>query len=109
MRLRESRSISGPSENQVCPYSGYNPHPESGPDNAYGSNGIFIFTVPGRPGMGLHSGRQNNGGPNHPTLGCIRTTDNGTSLLKYLVATDPLTSMIVINNDPNAPQIGTQQ
>jgi RHS repeat-associated protein len=58
--------------------SHYNAHPESGPTGPYGSNGIIVFNVPGRSGMGLHSGRS---GPNSPTLGCVRTTDDATGYL----------------------------
>ncbi len=29
---------------------------DDGTDSAYGSNGLFIFTVPGRMEMGIHSG-----------------------------------------------------
>ena len=74
------------------PYSYYVPHPESGPTGPYGSHGNFVFDVPGRPGMGVHSGRQN---PQHPTQGCIRTTDEATQTIKNLNTTDPLTSITV--------------
>lgn len=57
----------------------YNRHPESGPTDAYGSNGIIVFGVKGRTGMGLHSGRS---GPNSPTLGCVRASDD---TMGYLV------------------------
>src|SRR5439155_3543567 len=53
-------------------------HKDDGPNSAYGSHGIFVFKVPGRTGLGVHSGRanaKNNPGPAHPTIGCIRTTD----------------------------------
>jgi RHS repeat-associated protein len=59
-----------------CQYSHYNRHPSSGPNDAYGSHGIFVFHVSGRSGMGVHSGRANRAGPDQPTLGCIRTTDD---------------------------------
>lgn len=69
----------------------------------------IIFNVPGRTGMGLHSGRANSGAQNHPTLGCIRTTDAAMGFVRNLITTDPVTSMTVINNNVNAPQFGTQQ
>ncbi|MHA6907218.1 hypothetical protein ACQUJS_02095 [Ralstonia pseudosolanacearum] len=91
------------------PYNGSNPHPESGTNGPYGSHGILVFNVPGRTGMGLHSGRANSGAQNHPTLGCIRTTDAAMGFVRNLITTDPVTSMTVINNNINAPQFGTQQ
>jgi RHS repeat-associated protein len=68
------------------------------PNGKYGSYGIYIFKVPGRTGMGVHSGRANKGGPNHPTEGCVRTTDSCMEQITNIVATDPLTS-IYIDND----------
>ncbi|CCF97269.1 putative rhs-related protein (fragment) [Ralstonia solanacearum K60] len=99
----------GPWPNGTFPYNGSNPHPESGANGPYGSHGIIIFNVPGRTGMGLHSGRANSGAQNHPTLGCIRTTDAAMGFVRNLITTDPVTSMTVINNNVNAPQFGTQQ
>jgi len=68
------------------------------PNGPYGSYGIYIFKVPGRTGMGVHSGRANKGGPNHPTEGCVRTTNSCMDQIMGIVATDPLTS-IYIDND----------
>ena len=73
-------------------YSHYVPHPESGAKGPYGSNGNFVFDVPGRPGMGIHSGRK---GPQSKTLGCVRTTDDATDFLKGLNQTDPLKMITV--------------
>jgi RHS repeat-associated protein len=75
-------------------------HNRHAPDanGPYGSYGIYIFRVPGRTGMGVHSGRANQGGPNHPTRGCVRTTDSCMEQIMRIVATDPLTS-IYIDND----------
>ena len=62
--------------------------------NSYGN---FIFDVPGRTGMGVHSGRANDGGVNHPTNGCIRTKDQATSTIwNTHYGGDPLTQMEVI-------------
>ena len=58
----------------------------------YGSNGNFVFTVKGRSGMGVHSGRK---GPASKTLGCIRTTNKATKYLLELHKTDALTSIKV--------------
>ena len=94
-------------------YSHYNGHPESGPNDAYGSYGINVFEVPGRIGMGVHSGRANQGGPSYPTLGCIRTTDEGTAMIKRVkagycdestqtcYAPDPLTTPLSSENTGN--------
>jgi RHS repeat-associated protein len=73
-------------------YSHYVPHPESGATGPYGSNGNFVFDVPGRTGMGIHSGRK---GPQSKTLGCVRTTDEATDFLKKLNQTDPLKTITV--------------
>jgi len=73
-------------------YSHYVPHPESGATGPYGSNGNFVFDVPGRTGMGIHSGRK---GPQSKTLGCVRTTDDATDFLKGLNQTDPLKTITV--------------
>lgn len=82
----------GPWPNGTYPYSHYNAHPESGPNDAYGSNGIFVFDVPGRSGMGVHSGRS---GPQSKTLGCVRTNDEATDFLRTLHETDPLKTLTV--------------
>jgi hypothetical protein len=73
-------------------YSHYMPHPESGPTGSFGSYGNFVFNVPGRPGMGVHSGGQ---GPQSKTLGCIRTMDEGTRAIGELHFLDPLKSITV--------------
>lgn len=73
-----------------------------GPDGAYGSHGIFIFDVPGRTGMGVHSGRAtvpdglNRCGVAHCTLGCIRTEDAAMARLRELHARDPIKAIKVI-------------
>ncbi len=82
----------GPWPNGTFPYSYYEPHPESAPNGPYGSNGNFIFDVPGRSGMGVHAGRN---GPDLKTLGCIRTTNDATEFLKQLNSTDPLQTITV--------------
>jgi RHS repeat-associated protein len=61
-----------------------------GPNSRYGSNGNFVFHMPNCVGCGVHSGRQdscdqaNRCGVKYATLGCIRTTDDATSMLKRL-------------------------
>ncbi|HLA74959.1 MAG TPA: RHS repeat-associated core domain-containing protein [Gammaproteobacteria bacterium] len=71
----------GPWPSGTFPFDRWKAHPESGPDGPYGSFGNFIFDVPGRTGMGIHSGRS---GPQSKTEGCIRTTDDATELLDRL-------------------------
>ncbi|HLE17459.1 MAG TPA: RHS repeat-associated core domain-containing protein [Syntrophales bacterium] len=73
-------------------FSHYMPHPESGPTGPFGSYGNFVFDVPGRTGMGVHSGRN---GPQSRTQGCIRTTDDATRAIRDLHAIDPLTIITV--------------
>jgi hypothetical protein len=80
----------------------YQPHPGDDADSAYGSHGIFIFKVPGRDGMGVHSGRATvpdglgRVGYLHCTLGCIRTTDDATAQLVRTHNVDPIASIKVI-------------
>jgi len=85
-------SSNGPWPNGTYPYLYSNPHPESTSTGPYGSNGNFVFDVPGRSGMSIHSGRA---GPESPTLGCIRTTDEATSFLRHLNSVDPLQTITV--------------
>ncbi|MGZ5008388.1 MAG: RHS repeat-associated core domain-containing protein, partial [Methylobacter sp.] len=82
----------GPWPDGTYNYSHYMAHPESAANGPYGSNGNFVFTVPNRPGMGIHSGRS---GPQSKTLGCVRTTDEATKFLKNLNSTDPLKTIKV--------------
>ena len=75
------RSSRGPFPIGTYSYSHHNLHPGNGPDGPYGSYGILVFDVPGRSGMGVHSGRSTRrdlagrSGPAYATDGCIRTTD----------------------------------
>jgi hypothetical protein len=71
-------------------------HPDDAPDSAYGSSGIFIFTVPGREDMGVHSGRESvpdglgRRGFLHCTMGCVRTTDDAMAQLVTTHRSDPI-------------------
>jgi hypothetical protein len=81
-------------------YDYYKPHAPGGEDTAYGLNGIFIFRVPGREGLGVHSGRKFHQppGPKHPTQGCIRTSDAFTEAVHDLhCGDDPLTHILVFS------------
>jgi RHS repeat-associated protein len=89
-----TRSSNGPWPNGNYPLQSHNNHPPD-PNGPYGSNGIDVFDVPGRTGMGVHSGRQNSGGPNHPTLGCVRTTDDCMKTITDWQSHDPMTQITV--------------
>ena len=64
----------------VYRFSHYNAHAEAGllpaaATTAYGGTGIYVFSVPGRSGMGVHAGRSTNyERPGGKTLGCIRVS-----------------------------------
>lgn len=76
-----------------------------------GSYGIIRFNVPGHPGIGVHSGRANARhlpGPAHPTMGCIRTTDEAMKTLKGHITNHPLSTIEILNNSgPSA--VGSTQ
>jgi RHS repeat-associated protein len=83
-------------------YDYHTSHADDGPNSAFGSNGNFVFKVPGCIGCGTHSGRANipdrrgRSGPQHATNGCIRTTDEATSKMKQLTSQgDPLKTLTV--------------
>ena len=77
----------------------YKTHPDDAPASPYGSHGIFIFIVPGRADMGVHSGRE--GVPDgrgrkgflHCTMGFVRTTDEAMEQLVATHRTDPITTI----------------
>lgn len=90
--------------NGVYSFSHYNAHAGLGVDSAYGTQGIFVFTVPGRTGMGVHAGRQHvqdskgRQGPAYNTLGCIRTTEAAmTQLRSTHNGGDPITTITVMS------------
>lgn len=95
-------SSNGPFPPGTHTFSWHSPHSGSGPDSQFGSNGNFIFDVPNRTGLGVHSGRANSCdllgrcGPKHATDGCIRTTDSATQLIRQLhYGGDPPTHITV--------------
>jgi uncharacterized protein RhaS with RHS repeats len=78
-------------------------HPDDAPNSAFGSNGNFVFNVPGCVGCGVHPGRANSAdragrsGPRHATNGCIRTTDAATLTIQQLQQSgDPVRTLQVI-------------
>jgi len=67
----------------------------------YGLHGIIRFDVPNHPGIGVHSGRANARhlpGAMHPTMGCMRTTDEAMLTISNVMRVSPLTTIEVINN-----------
>jgi len=88
----------------VYKYSHYNAHAEEGlrPGcyrGAYGCDGIHVFAVPGRSGMGIHAGRT-TGAPDilgGKTLGCIRIPPNAMETINKIHRTDPLKYIYVID------------
>ena len=96
----DSRS-NGPWPSGTYSFLYYLPHPEDDAESAYGSNGIFIFRVPNRDGMGVHSGRATipdglgRVGYQHCTEGCIRTVDTATAQLRRTRGIDPILTISV--------------
>lgn len=83
-------------------YAYHTTHPDDSQESAFGSNGNFVFKVPGCVGCGVHSGRAHTpdlagrSGVQHATNGCIRTTDDATNLIRKLIeGGDPLTALTV--------------
>jgi hypothetical protein len=76
---------------------------EDSSTGAYGPYGIirlrpFHLGKTRHAGVGIHSGRANKGAQNHPTMGCVRTTDQAMSAIVHYIPSDPLTAVIVKNN-----------
>lgn len=87
-------------------------HHTANANGPYGQHGIIRFNVPGHPDIGVHSGRANAGhlpGPAHPTMGCIRTTDEAMFSISNAMRTSALTSVEVINNNAPAARHATQK
>jgi hypothetical protein len=86
-------------------YERHTDHSNDAPDSSYGSHGNYIFTVPGRTNMGVHSGRSTTPdqlgrpGVNHATLGCIRTTDEGTAAIRDAMRSDDPVAHITVRNN----------
>ncbi|WP_342133592.1 RHS repeat-associated core domain-containing protein [Hydrogenophaga sp. OTU3427] len=84
-------SSRGPWPPGTYPFERTTTHSDDGSSSQYGSNGNTIFTVPGRSNMGVHSGRDGStdragrSGAQYATDGCIRTTDDATTLLRNLL------------------------
>lgn len=87
-------------------------HHTANANGPYGSYGIIRFNVPGHPGVGIHSGRANARhlpGPQHPTMGCIRTSDDAMLAIARLMSQDALTSIEVTNNSVTTARAASAQ
>lgn len=114
----------GPAYNNVDSHASLRPHLPNGnyvirdsrrphahtanPNGPYGSYGIIRFDVPGHVGVGVHSGRataRHLPGPQHPTMGCIRTSDAAMKDIRDFMANDPLTTISVTGNSQHAARV----
>ncbi|MDY1037893.1 L,D-transpeptidase family protein [Lelliottia sp. CFBP8978] len=76
-------------------------HPGDNADGPYGAYGIIRFNYPGHRGVGVHSGQAHNPrvpGPQHWTMGCIRTTDEAMQKIKDYMSNSPLSTIEVLNS-----------
>jgi RHS repeat-associated protein len=77
------------------------------PNGPYGLYGNFAFNSPQcnhGGGCGVHAGRENKGGPNWYTNGCIRSTQDATGTIQRLdQGGDPLTALTVLPRMSYAP------
>ena len=95
------RSSRGPFPLGTYAFSWYSRHAGGTPNSRYGSYGNFIFDVPGRTGMGVHSGRATSTdgagrkGTAYATNGCIRTSDAAMRTIKSTHGSDPITQLTV--------------
>lgn len=92
----------GPWADGTYNYSYHTTHQDDSADSAYGSDGNYVFNVPGCSGCGVHSCRENTAdalgrsGPQHATNGCIRTNDQTMDEIGQLInGNDPLQSVRV--------------
>ena len=98
----DSRAPAGPAPAGIFAYVSHQAHTESNSSGQFGSNGNFVFDFPNGSGIGVHSCRAGQCdkagrcGYQHATSGCIRTTDDATSLLNSLELNDPLISIQVV-------------
>lgn len=85
-------------------------HHHASANGPYGLHGIIRFNVAGHPGIGVHSGRANAKrlpGPAHPTMGCIRTTDEAMQIISASIKAAPLTTVEVTNNSAPTARAAT--
>lgn len=91
------RGSRGPLDPGTYPFNYFVPHAGDDPNGSFGSNGNFVFDVPGCVGCGVHAGRRDECdkadrcGVNYATNGCIRTTDEATQeMLRRYQNGDPI-------------------
>jgi len=72
----------------------------NGPFGRFGIIRLHPFTAEGHlhEGVGIHSGRADKHGADHPTMGCIRTTDKAMAAIVCQIQKDPLHSITVRHN-----------
>lgn len=86
----------------IYKYAYYKAHAEAGAapgcrSTAYGCEGIHIFEVPGRSGMGVHAGRtQSADALGGTTMGCIRVPGAAMSAINRAHNGDPLSGIVVM-------------
>jgi len=69
---------------------------------SFGPYGGIVFNVngdKGDDGLMVHSGREDEGGYLHPTLGCIRTEDEAMEAMRSLERSDPVLMITVIHEE----------
>jgi hypothetical protein len=94
-------SAAGPFPSGTVPFIGWHHHPDDAPESPFGLYGIILFSVVGRTGMGIHSGRAGvpdalgREGIFHCTLGCLRTSDAAMAALARIHATDQIIALTV--------------
>lgn len=79
-------------------------HPERDTLNgSFGTRGIirlrdFTFGNKVHSGVGVHAGQFSRGKQNHPTHGCVRTTEEAMRVISEQMQKDPLTELRVVHN-----------
>ncbi|MEO1695798.1 MAG: hypothetical protein AAFU73_00795 [Planctomycetota bacterium] len=88
--------------NGIYKYAYYKAHAEAGVapgcrTTAYGCEGIHIFHVAGRSGMGVHAGRSASvNGLGSRTMGCIRVPEAAMGAINRAHNGDPLSGIVVM-------------
>lgn len=94
-------------QDQHYPHLHLDHHERDTADGEYGTYGIVRFYTPKtlynekHEGVGVHAGREHyyrKPGPQHPTKGCIRTTEEAMKNIKELMQNDALQTITVTNN-----------
>lgn len=97
------KSSKGKWPNGTFPFVWHSPS-KGGADSLTGLYGNMIFDVPGREGMGVHSGRAGKTdlagrqGVEFSTNGCIRTSDEAMEVITSVHKRDKVVSITVVEN-----------